>query len=115
MAKKSKIDIEVTLDKDLIPVDIAWRASDHPQHHNYESVKAMFLAFFDDATKDTLKIDLWTKEMQVEEMDKFIFQVLRSMTDTYVKSTNNRELGNAMLQFAEYFGEQTKVIKKTEE
>ncbi len=114
MKKKSNIEIEVTLDQDLIPEDISWRASDHPDHAKYQPVKAMFLAFFDDDSKDTLKIDLWTKEMQVEEMDKFIFQTLHSMVDTYVKATNNKELGGAMQQFVQYFGEKTAVIKPSD-
>lgn len=114
MTKKSKIEIEITLDEDNVPEDISWKASDDPQHRDFESVKGMFLSLFDGEKKNTLKIDLWTKEMQVEEMDKFVFQILSTMTDTYVKATNNKELGGAMQQFVRYFGEKTAVIKKSD-
>ena len=61
---------------------------------------------------DTIKIDLWTKEMQVVEMDRFFFQTLKGLSDTYFKATNNAELASAMRQFVQYFGEQTEIIPK---
>ena len=77
-----------------------------------KTCKAMLLSFFDEDTRDTLKIDLWTKEMQVVEMDRFFYQNLRAMADTYFRATKNQELANHMQQFANYFGEKTEVIPK---
>lgn len=114
MAQKSTIDIEITLDNQKMPEDISWKASAHPEHDKFQSAKAMILALFDGNKKETMKIDLWTREMQVIEMDRFIFQTLMSMADTYMKSTNNKELAGAMQQFAQYFGEKTEVIKEKE-
>jgi hypothetical protein len=57
-----------------------------------------------------MKIDLWTTEMQVIEMDRFFFQTLRAMADTYFKATQNAELATAMQQFVQYFGEKTQII-----
>ncbi len=72
----------------------------------------MLLSVFDQETKDTLKIDLWTKDFQVAEMDRFIFQTLRAIADTYQRATNNTALANDMQRFAHYFGEQAEIIPK---
>lgn len=72
----------------------------------------MLLSLFDKDHLDTLKIDLWTKKMEVQEMDRFFFQTLRGMADSYFKATQNKDMANQMQQFAHYFGEQTGIIKQ---
>ena len=64
----------------------------------------------DKESKDTLKLDLWTKELQVNEMDKLIYNTLSSLADTYYNSTNNQVLANHIKNFAQFFGEETEVI-----
>ena len=49
--------------------------------------------------------------MQVIEMDRFVFQTLRGLADTYFKATQNAELATSMRQFVHYFGEKTGIIK----
>ena len=102
---KSTISVDIELDDKKMPIGIAM--NDPSQSIE---CKAMMLSFFDRKTKDTLRIDLWTKEMQVLEMDKFFFESLRSMADTYVKATRNNELGNEFQKFAQYFAEKTGII-----
>ena len=75
-----------------------------------KEIKAFLLSMFDADTKDTLKIDLWTKDFQVMEMDRFFYQTFRAMCDTYQKATQNNELANAMRDFTNYFGEKTGII-----
>ena len=111
VVRTSKINIEVGLDKDNFPIDIKWQSSDAPAGYPVQDAKAMLISFLDKETKDTLKIDLWTKEMQVEEMDSMMFYTLRSLADSYFKATNNKEMAEHMQHFAHFFGEKTKVIK----
>lgn len=108
--KKSKINIEIGVGDDNVPNSIHWQSSDNPNGAEVQECKAMLLALFDKDHLDTLKIDLWTKEMQVIEMDRFFYQTLRSMADTYYKATQNQELANQMQQFVQYFGEQTEIL-----
>lgn len=110
-ANNSSIHIQITLDNEKIPEKISWSTSGL-EGDKAQEAKAMLLAFFDHDTKDTLKIDLWTKEMQVAEMDRFFYQTLRSLADTYKRATSNTPLAEAMQQFAQYFGEQVKLLKK---
>jgi hypothetical protein len=48
-------------------------------------------------------------------MDRFFFQTLRAMADTYFKATQNRELAVEMQKFVQYFGEKTKILTNPEE
>jgi gliding motility-associated protein GldC len=109
--KNSSITIDVSLDENKVPEAISWEAADTGTKGPQEA-KAMLLAFFDKASKDTLKIDLWTKEMQVNEMDRFFYQTLISLAETYKRATSNAALADAMQQFARYFGEEVELVKK---
>ena len=108
--KTSNINIKIGLNEQQVPVKINWEADGNPDGSAKHESKAMLLALFDKETKDTMKIDLWTTEMQVVEMDRFFFQTLRSMADTYFKSTQNAELVTAMQQFVQFFGEKTQIL-----
>ncbi len=108
--KKNKITIEVGLGEDQIPETIHWTAT---QKENASEAKAFLLSIFEKDSLDTLKIDLWTKEMQVTEMDRFFYQTLRALADTYYKSTNNKNLAGDMQRFVQYFAEETGIIPKS--
>ena len=111
VVKKSKIEIEIGLDKDNFPAEITWSSSDAPANYPVQKAKAMLLSFLDRDSRDTLKIDLWTKDMEVAEMDRMMFDTLRALADTYLKASNNREMAEQMQHFAHFFGEKTKVIQ----
>ena len=108
--KSSNITIKVGLSGDKIPVKMEWMADDNPGDMGWSEIKAMMISLFDLDTKDTLRIDLWTKEMRVYEMDRFMFQTLRAMADTYHRATQNTELANDMQHFVDYFGKKTGII-----
>jgi gliding motility-associated protein GldC len=112
MSKSSVISIEVNLDENNHPKQMFWQADDAENPAEKKQVKAMLLSLFDKDHLDTLKIDLWTSELQVVEMDRFMFQTLKGLADSYFKATNNANLANAMQGFAEYFGEETDILPK---
>lgn len=112
--KTSNIHIQVGLDEANHPVDIQWSSDDNPNGDGLTEVKAMLLSFFDKEHLDTFKIDLWTPEMQVVEMDRMMFQTLKALADTYQKATRNNELANDMQKFVHYFGLETEIIPKDE-
>jgi gliding motility-associated protein GldC len=108
--KKNRILIEVELDDNKFPDVIRWNSAQDTE--NFKNSKAFFLSIFDKTDKDTLEIDLWTKDMQVIEMDRFVFQTLNSLSEMYFRATKNDQLANEMKSFAMYFGEKTKIINK---
>ena len=110
-AKVYQLRINVGLDEENLPVSMDWDADDSPQKGKPAPCKAMLLSLFDKESLDTVKIDLWTKDMQINEMDRFFFQTLRALADTYFKATQNKELTIDMQKFVHYFGEKTGVIR----
>ncbi|HPI09083.1 MAG TPA: gliding motility protein GldC [Saprospiraceae bacterium] len=111
IVKSSDITIRVGLNAEQVPTKIEWGASDR-NNGTLEECKAIAVALFDKDHRDTLRIDLWTKEMQVLEMDRFMYQILRSLSQTYLKATQNKELSEEMAKFAHYFGEKTEIVPK---
>jgi gliding motility-associated protein GldC len=62
MAKKiSPISIEVTVDENKVPEKIVWSAPDGGVEN--EEAQAMLLALWDGQNQETLRMDLWIKEM----------------------------------------------------
>jgi gliding motility-associated protein GldC len=109
-----EIRIRVGLDESNVPAHLEWDADDLPDG-NAKACKGVLVSLFDAEQKDTLKIDLWTKSMQVVEMDRFMYQTLRGLADTYFKATQNKELAVDMQRFVHYFGEKTGAIPKPPE
>jgi len=108
---KSTISITVTLGDDRQPEKITWEADDSNQNaKQIRDSKAMLLSFFDEATLDTFKIDLWTKEMQISEMDRLVYNTLKGLSETYFKATRNDELSNQFRSFATHFGKATGIL-----
>jgi gliding motility-associated protein GldC len=105
--RTSTISIDVQLSDDKVPETISWKASDSTIE-NIQKAKAMMLAFWDSAEKTALRIDLWTKEMMVDEMDDFFYQTLMTMADTYGRATQNAELVESMKKFAHEFYHRSK-------
>lgn len=99
---RSSINIDVILDADRVPEQISWNATDTTAE-NARKAKAMMLAFWDGADKTALRIDLWTKEMMVDEMADFFYQTFMTMAETYNRATQDQGLTNDMKQFAKEF------------
>ena len=98
----STITIDIQLDHEKVPQQISWKASDSSADMA-QKAKAMMIAFWDGADKSAMRIDLWTKEMMVDEMADFFYQTLVTMSDTYLRATQHKELSNDMKKFAEDF------------
>ena len=104
--KRSTINIEVDLDEKHIPGKIQWEATDaEPGKHE---AKAMLLAFWDQKSGSGLSIDLWTKDMTVPEMNIFMYQSLLSLSDSFLRSTQNKSMSDEMKKFATGFWEKVK-------
>jgi len=63
----------------------------------------MMLAFWDGQDKTALRIDLWTKEMMMDEMADFFYQTMMTMADTYRRATQNEEMTGDLKKFAKDF------------
>lgn len=102
--KKSTISIDVNMDDNRIPESIYWNASDSTAD-SAQKAKAFMLSIWDGADKTALRIDLWTRDMMVDEMADFFYQTFMTMADTYGRATNHPELVSDVKKFAAEFYE----------
>jgi len=107
--KKTQISFDIELDDNKIPEKINWSANDGGIK-NKES-KAVFLSVWDHEAQETLKIDLWTKDMPIDQMNVFFHQTLVSMSDTFLRSTDNEKMNGAFKQFCDYFAKNLNLNK----
>jgi len=108
--KKSKISFEIELDENNLPQSILLNADDG-QMTNVE-VKSFFISAWDKKINETLRIDLWTKEMMVNEMLIMYHQTLLSMATSLEKATNEHKLAGALRDYCAFFGEQSGIVKQ---
>ena len=99
----SEIKFTIELDENKVPENLTWSAQDGGIHD--EAAKAIMLSIWNSEKKESLRIDLWTKDMPVDEMKIFIYQSLLAMADTYEKMTAT------MRDFTEYFAEKLELKK----
>lgn len=100
---KSKIEFKIGLDENNIPEEILWSADDG--NVKDAKAKAMLISLWDTQKKDTLKVDLWTKDMPLDEMKQFFHQTLVSMATTFETATNDEKMAATMRDFCDYFAE----------
>ena len=108
--KTKTINIEVVLDENNIPEEIKWSATDL-QGFDEAVCRAMILSLWDHKNKDTLRLDLWTKDMTVDEMKIFFHQTLVTMADTLENSTNDKRISGDMRDFCVYFAEKMEIAE----
>ncbi len=99
----SEITLKVGLDENRVPEKLTWSAEDGGIDN--EEAKAMLLSVWDSKKKESLKIDLWTKDMPVDEMKIFFHQTLVSLSDTFMKATQDEKMTATMKDFCAYFEE----------
>lgn len=105
--KKSEIKFTITRDDKKVPEKIVWSASDIQEQ---TATNAIMIALWDAREKNTLRIDLWTKNMMKEEMKKFYHQSLLFMADNFERATGDVEAAQAMRNFAQTLGEKMNLV-----
>ncbi|MDF0708063.1 MAG: gliding motility protein GldC [Bacteroidota bacterium] len=105
----SEITLKVGLDENRVPEELTWSAQDGGI--NEEDAKAMLLSVWDSKNQESLKIDLWTKDMPVDEMKVFFHQTLVTMADTFFKATQDEKMTATMKDFCDYFAEKLELKK----
>jgi gliding motility-associated protein GldC len=100
--KTAEITFKITLDDNNLPIGIDWKASDTGDGGKS---KAIMLAMWDENELNTLRIDLWTKDMMVDEMKKFFHQNLLSMSDTFKRATGEENIVEDLKDYCAHFAE----------
>src|SRR5258706_7925418 len=104
---ESSIHIRVGLDENKMPEAISWSTSDNSAENARQS-KAFLLSLWDGSDKTALRIDLWTRDMMIDEMDDFFYQTLMGMADTYQRATRHEDIALELKQFAKNLYQKSK-------
>jgi gliding motility-associated protein GldC len=105
--KTTEIKFKVSVDENHLPQKIEW---DAPDSGEKSECKSVMMALWDANENNTLRIDLWTKEMTIDEMKKFYHQNIMTLTDTYVRATNDSATAEEVKVFFRDIGKKMGVL-----
>ncbi len=103
---KSEINFTIELDDNNVPEKIFWGATD--QGTKILETKAISLSLWDPSQENTMRIDLWTKEMPVEEMKRFTVDCLGGLAQTVLNSTADEFMASEINALCEKLVEHVK-------
>jgi gliding motility-associated protein GldC len=103
-SRTAEIRLTVDLDADNVARRIQWQAEEAPGG-GPAACQSMMLSLWDSGKKTTAAIDLWTRDMTIEDMNVFFYQVLHKMADTYLRATKNEPMAQTIREFGNRFGD----------
>lgn len=110
MGKESEIKFKISLDENQVPEQIQWSAEGSEKNKETLS-RAIMLALWDQEENNTLRIDLWTKDMMVDEMKKFTCQNIITLADAFERSTGELEVAKEIREFGKNIAKKMGVLK----
>ena len=110
LMKTSTITLKVDQAQDAVQ-RIRWQADESQQPGEHDA-KGMILALWDHVARSSLRIDLWTHDMSIDDMNDFVFQTLVSLADTYGKATGNEAISAEMKHFARDFADRASRVEQ---
>ena len=108
IVKTSEINVKVGLNENNLPIAMKWSAADGNVVDS--SAKAVMLSLWDPKDNNTMKIDLWTKDMTVEEMKQFFHQTLLTMADTFEKATGEHNISEDLRDYCYHFADKMNIL-----
>lgn len=89
--RKSEINFTVELDEHRVPERIFWDATENP-NEGINETKAISVSVWDHYHKGLLGINLWTKDMPVDEMNHFTVDVIGNLSQMIKDSTADQKI-----------------------
>lgn len=108
IVKTSEISVQVGVNENNVPIRMMWNATDG--NISNKEAKALFFSVWDPNEKNTLKIDLWTDEMSVEEMKQFFHQTLLTMADTFERATGETNIVEDLRDYCYHFADKMQIL-----
>lgn len=112
VVKTSEISVKVGLNENNVPVRMKWTAEDGNVKDS--EAKAMLLSLWDPKEKNAMKIDLWTKDLSVEEMKQFFHQTLLTMSDTFERATGEHNICEDLRDYCYHFADKMKILPENQ-
>jgi gliding motility-associated protein GldC len=108
--KRAEIKLTIDLDDNNVPESIMWESTDS-QNKEALPVKSIMLALWDQNYKNTLRIDLWTKDMPVDEMKRFFYETLQTMGDSFLRATGEENIVEDLRDYCAHFADKMEITK----
>lgn len=102
--KTAEIKLTIELDDLNVPQNILWESTDS-ENKEALPVKSMMLALWDHQFKNSLRIDLWTNDMPVDEMKRFFFETLQTMGDSFLRATGEEAIVGDLRDYCAHFAD----------
>jgi gliding motility-associated protein GldC len=109
MNKKSEIHITVELNENKLPVKMNWTST---ENNESGECKSFFLAMWDAKEQTSLHLNLWTKDMNVDEMRQFVHQMLLNQSDTLKKATGDEALASTLYDYSHEYAIKAGILKE---
>ncbi len=110
--KTSEISIKVGLNENNLPIGMKWTATDGNIEN--EDAKAMLLSLWDPKENNTMRIDLWTKDMTIDEMKQFFHQTLLTLADSFEKATGESNICEDLRDYCYHFADKMNILPEKE-
>lgn len=110
MSKTSEINFRIQLDENKIPEKMEWQASDSGE--GFKETKSIMLSMWDQEEKSAMRIDLWTNDMRLDEMDAHFFQTLITLAESYQRATQSNIVIEEMQKFCESLANKISAAEK---
>ena len=105
---KKILKFEVTLDENNLPEGIHMLGDEVDD--SSINLKALMIAAWDSKKKETLRVDIWTKDMPVNDMFILYHQNMMGMATSLEKSTGEGKLAEGLRDYCAFFAEKTKIL-----
>jgi len=106
--KTAEIKLTINLDDNNVPETIMWESTDSKTKEALP-VKSIMLALWDDNYKNTLRIDLWTKDMPVDQMKRFFYETLQTMGDSFLRATGEKNIVEDLRDYCAHFADKMEI------
>lgn len=108
IVKTSSIKIDVGLNANNLPLQMRWTAEDG--NIDKAPASALLLSLWNPEDKNTMKMDLWTKDLTIEEMKQFFHQTLLTMADTFERATGETLIMEDLRDFCYHFADKMNIL-----
>ena len=104
---KKTLKFEVEVDENYLPLNIEMQDSDSVT--NEKNIKALMISAWSSKIKETLRVDLWTKDMPVNDMFIMYHQTMIGMAESLEKATGQDKIAEALRDYCSFFAKETKI------
>ncbi len=94
--KNSEINFKIEVDENNVPEKIFWKATDGPSD-NFLETKSISISIWDHTQFNTMRMDLWAKDMTVYDMKRFCIEMLDGMAAGIQTATGDEVMAREIM------------------